>query len=46
LNEEDLEENDLTLEEADAIVWDPQALESSSGSEEKVERTKTTKKER
>lgn len=34
LDEEDLEENDLTIEEADQIVWDPPKT-SSSGSEEK-----------
>ncbi|MDB5250362.1 MAG: hypothetical protein JWQ40_4756 [Segetibacter sp.] len=34
LDEEDLEENDLTVEEADQIVWDPPAS-GSSGSEEK-----------
>ena len=34
LDEEDLEENDLTVEEADQIVWEP-AKTGSSGSEEK-----------
>lgn len=34
LDEEDLEENDLTVEEADQIVWDPPKT-GSSGSEEK-----------
>lgn len=34
LDEEDLEENDLTIEEADQIVWDPPKT-SSAGSEEK-----------
>jgi len=34
LDEEDLEENDLTVEEADQIVWDP-PKKGSSGSEEK-----------
>ena len=34
LDEEDLEENNLTVEEADQIVWDP-PQKSSSGSEEK-----------
>lgn len=34
LDEEDLEENNLTVEEADQIVWDPPA-QSSSGIEEK-----------
>lgn len=34
LDEEDLEENDLTVEEADQIVWDPPQT-SSSGAEEK-----------
>lgn len=34
LDEEDLEENNLTVEEADQIVWD-QPEESSSGAEEK-----------
>lgn len=34
LDEEDLEENDLTVEEADQIVWEP-AKDGSSGSEEK-----------
>ncbi len=34
LDEEDLEENDLTVEEADQIVWD-QPKAGSSGSEEK-----------
>jgi hypothetical protein len=34
LDEEDLEENDLTVEEADQIVWDSPKT-SSAGSEEK-----------
>ncbi len=34
LDEEDLEENNLNVEEADQIVWDP-PKQSSSGSEEK-----------
>ncbi|MEJ7681379.1 MAG: hypothetical protein WKG06_26715 [Segetibacter sp.] len=34
LDEEDLEENNLTVEEADQIVWDPPKT-GSSGSEEK-----------
>ncbi|MCW3106727.1 MAG: hypothetical protein JWQ09_1233 [Segetibacter sp.] len=34
LDEEDLEENDLTVEEADQIVWEPPKT-SSSGAEEK-----------
>jgi hypothetical protein len=34
LDEEDLEENDLTVEEADQIVWDP-PKSGSSGTEEK-----------
>ena len=34
LDEEDLEENDLTVEEADQIVWDP-PQKGSSGAEEK-----------
>ena len=34
LDEEDLEENDLTVEEADQIVWDPPKT-GSSGPEEK-----------
>ena len=34
LDEEDLEENNLTVEEADQIEWEP-AKDSSSGSEEK-----------
>lgn len=34
LDEEDLEENNLTVEEADQVVWDPPAT-GSSGSEEK-----------
>lgn len=34
LDEEDLEENDLTVEEADQIVWDPPGP-GSAGSEEK-----------
>lgn len=34
LDEEDLEENNLTIEEADQIIWE-QPLKSSSGSEEK-----------
>ena len=34
LDEEDLEENNLTVEEADQIIWDEPA-ESSSGPEEK-----------
>ncbi|WP_018616817.1 hypothetical protein [Segetibacter koreensis] len=34
LDEEDLEENDLTVEEADQIVWEPPKT-GSSGSEEK-----------
>lgn len=34
LDEEDLEENDLTVEEADEIVWDP-PNSTSSGPEEK-----------
>jgi hypothetical protein len=34
LDEEDLEENNLTVEEADQIVWE-QPEKSSSGSEEK-----------
>jgi hypothetical protein len=34
LDEEDLEENNLTVEEADQIVWDPPKA-GSSGSEEK-----------
>jgi len=34
LDEEDLEENNLTVEEADQIVWD-QPEKSSAGSEEK-----------
>lgn len=34
MDEEDLEENHLTVEEADQIVWDP-PVKSSSGNEEK-----------
>jgi len=34
IDEEDLEENNLTVEEADQIVWDP-PKDGSSGSEEK-----------
>ena len=34
LDEEDLEENDLTVEEADQIVWDPPKA-GSGGAEEK-----------
>lgn len=34
VDEEDLEENDLTVEEADQIVWEPLKT-GSSGSEEK-----------
>jgi hypothetical protein len=34
LDEEDLEENNLTVEEADQIEWEP-AKKGSSGSEEK-----------
>ena len=34
LDEEDLEENNLTVEEADQVVWDP-PKSGSSGSEEK-----------
>ncbi len=34
LDEEDLEENNLNVEEADQIVWDP-PKHGSSGSEEK-----------
>lgn len=34
LDEEDLEENNLTVEEADEIVWDPPAS-GSAGTEEK-----------
>ena len=34
LDEEDLEENDLTVEEADQIVWEP-AKTGSASSEEK-----------
>ncbi len=34
LDEEDLEENNLTVEEADQIAWDPPKY-GSSGSEEK-----------
>ncbi len=34
LDEEDLEENDLTVEEADQIEWEP-AESGSSGGEEK-----------
>jgi hypothetical protein len=34
LDEEDLEENDLTVEEADQIVWDPPKA-GSAGPEEK-----------
>jgi len=34
LDEEDLQENNLTVEEADQIVWDPPQT-GSSGSEEK-----------
>jgi hypothetical protein len=34
LDEEDLEDNDLTVEEADQIVWEPPKT-GSSGSEEK-----------
>jgi hypothetical protein len=34
LDEEDLEENDLTVEEADQIVWDP-PKSGSGGTEEK-----------
>lgn len=34
LDEEDLDENNLTVEEADQVVWDPPA-HGSSGAEEK-----------
>jgi hypothetical protein len=36
LDEEDLEENNLTVEEADQIVWDPPKHGSSGGEEKDI----------